>query len=503
MKRLHLEDLESRQLFSGDLALPAGTATLQAGLSADAVTSPGRMALIENLFLVRQLAPAPTSAPPLDTATSAAPPNSGVASLAPVPGVAQNDTASFGLQTPTAAPQPGWFARAKPATFAVPLTPPGPQAGSSGTAPQASSAIYPALAEQGTSALPSGGGHAVVAASASNDTVVPEMTDSTPAVQTQSAGIPSTSPGHAFSFLARVNSAAGALPAALEHLRELRVQDRGTAIALKPQTAADPGSGGSAEGPGPSTEAATPESEPSGSTPLTPPGTPPFALPEPERWTNFAVHAAAEGAAPGGVTESSRPAGAVEKVEVPVAVLHHHPSLAPDSFVGKVGTQAAAPDAPRGPTDGASGKGSSYVLGSLIAVDSAAADPEEANSAVLRHAATSPIITVAATLSAEEGPSAARTFFLGLPVFGLASGQPLAEVAALEQTMRQLLQQVHQAGQALPETARGLSAWVLAGAAATLACELARRQLGRGERAPALDLGLLPVRAPTNDDEER
>jgi hypothetical protein len=62
---------------------------------------------------------------------------------------------------------------------------------------------------------------------------------------------------------------------------------------------------------------------------------------------------------------------------------------------------------------------------------------------------------------------------------------PPLDLSALEHGMREFLQQLEQLSAPATGSGRGLSLWLLAGAAAVTACEIARRQLRRSADVPA------------------
>jgi hypothetical protein len=71
----------------------------------------------------------------------------------------------------------------------------------------------------------------------------------------------------------------------------------------------------------------------------------------------------------------------------------------------------------------------------------------------------------------------------------LTALRPL-DLPALERGMQRFLEQLDRIGQRLtgPREAGGLYAWIAAGAAAVLACEMGRRQLRRPAEAAELEI---------------
>jgi hypothetical protein len=58
---------------------------------------------------------------------------------------------------------------------------------------------------------------------------------------------------------------------------------------------------------------------------------------------------------------------------------------------------------------------------------------------------------------------------------------PTVDLTALGQGLRQFLSRIEQAGEELVGDGDGLRPWLIAGAAAATACEIARRQMQRTE----------------------
>jgi hypothetical protein len=83
-------------------------------------------------------------------------------------------------------------------------------------------------------------------------------------------------------------------------------------------------------------------------------------------------------------------------------------------------------------------------------------------------------------------------------VSGALSVLPPFDLSILERGMRQFLEQVEETGSALawPEDGTGLGVWVVAGATAAVACEIARRQLKRPAVVPAVAGCRLPGTPP-------
>lgn len=73
------------------------------------------------------------------------------------------------------------------------------------------------------------------------------------------------------------------------------------------------------------------------------------------------------------------------------------------------------------------------------------------------------------------------------PLVGVMSGIPTVALATLEQGVREFVERIERDAERVAEEgmAAGLSPWVVAGAAAALACELARRQVRRPGTEPA------------------
>jgi hypothetical protein len=84
------------------------------------------------------------------------------------------------------------------------------------------------------------------------------------------------------------------------------------------------------------------------------------------------------------------------------------------------------------------------------------------------------------------------------PPSGVLAVLPPGDLSALELGMRRFLNQLEQMGQRLacPPEGTGLWPWVVAAAAAAVACDLARRQLRRPVSEPAVDLNRIPGSPP-------
>jgi hypothetical protein len=84
------------------------------------------------------------------------------------------------------------------------------------------------------------------------------------------------------------------------------------------------------------------------------------------------------------------------------------------------------------------------------------------------------------------------------PVFGVLTVLPPFDLSALELGMQQFLERMERMGQDLvqPRDGTGLCQWLVAGAAAVMACEIARRQLRRVARVPAVAGNRMPGSSP-------
>lgn len=93
-----------------------------------------------------------------------------------------------------------------------------------------------------------------------------------------------------------------------------------------------------------------------------------------------------------------------------------------------------------------------------------------------------PTATVAATPAVEENqPAEAKSVESALP--GVLAALPTIDMAALGHGLQQFLTRIERAGEELVGDVDGLRPWIVAGAAAATACEIARRQMAKSQRS--------------------
>jgi hypothetical protein len=97
-----------------------------------------------------------------------------------------------------------------------------------------------------------------------------------------------------------------------------------------------------------------------------------------------------------------------------------------------------------------------------------------------------PTATAAATPAVEDSqPAEAKSVESALP--GVLAALPTIDMAALGHGLQQFLTRIERAGEELVGDGDGLRPWIVAGAAAATACEIARRQMAKSHRSAFSD----------------